>query len=912
MKKVKRLAIALAVFLVISMGLNITVEAKKIVPIDTSKESSRDSGTDLYEAMKCHNQMALDITVSDGSSGAKLHDENRTSTLTLSPGTVITVTSQTDMHGIYIIWDSLVPEWTLRIDGQEYTYGKYGYIHEYVELPVMTSKLEIVVGDGKGTLGDRPGAVSGMRVGDIYAFESANLPSFVQLWQPPTEEADIMIVTTHSDDEQIFFGGFLPIYQAEQDMSVQYVYMTQHWVYDAASKIREHEKLDGIYLAGARYYPITSDISDNWADTADGAAKFSPYELGESFVAEAIRRCKPQVVVTHDFAGEYGHGQHMYCNVCTIKAFDNASDSSMYTDSASKYGTWTPSKLYIHLLNDKNIKLDLRQPLSSFGGKTAIEVARQAYKCYESQQWCWFTIDDYGETDNSSFGLYRTIVGDDTCADVMEHLTPYSEQSGEIDLTTYRGKTCIYTVDDLKNIANNPSGSYILMNDIDMAGVDWKPLDFYGVFDGNGNSILNLDITKVGDATRTTYDGNYKEYDTTFAGFFGVLENASVMNLKLLGIHADVDSDTHCFVGTLAGWADGSNISGCEIEGYAGLDVSAKMFGVGGIVGYGGNGSIKNTTADVTLVVIDLDKENKDEEFLGGGYSAGNLDVDNVKVYIKGYCSDHGYVHNGGLVGMYAPYPSGNPYEGYIKNTYVDGFITFFEDNTDRRAYCEDFVGETLRWQYQVSGNASNFTRDERKDYSVNLVPHNCTEPSYSENCIASDCYNNGYTVYTCNACGYTYKGAYIEKLHNFSIADVVKQPAFGEAGLQKLTCSECGAERYEELPSMELELVDRSSISEDSVSANQTEGGVKWLPVVLGIVGAVVVLFGAYVAIVNASNKKRRRRRRPNRNRDISRDRNRNNNAGNGSNRRRPPRNTSNRNNSNRRDYDRRNSGRR
>ena len=123
------------------------------------------------------------------------------------------------------------------------------------------------------------------------------------------------------------------------------------------------------------------------------------------------------------------------------------------------------------------------------------------------------------------------------------------------------------------------------------------------------------------------------------------------------------------------------------ILGYAGLDVNAKMFGVGGIVGYGGNGAIKNTNADVTLVVIDLDKENRDEEFLGGGYSAGNLDVDNVKVNIKGYCSDHGYVHNGGLVGMYAPYPSGNPYEGYIKNTYVEGFITFFEDNTDRRAY---------------------------------------------------------------------------------------------------------------------------------------------------------------------------------------------------------------------------------
>lgn len=867
MKKLRMLALSLAIFLVVSIGFNITAEAKKIVPIDTSKEDNRDSGTDLYEAMKCHNQMALDINISDGSSGSKLHDEDRTSTLTLSPGTVITVSSQTDMHGIYIIWDSLVPEWTLRIDGQEYTYGKYGYVHEYVELPVMTSKLEIVIPDGK-SLGDRPGTVSGMRIGDIYAFESANLPSFVQLWEPPTDQADIMIVTTHSDDEQIFFGGFLPVYQAEQGMSVQYVYLTQHWVYDAASKIREHEKLDGIYLAGARNYPITSDISDNWSETADEAAKISPYELGESFVAEAIRRCKPQVVVTHDFAGEYGHGQHMYCCNCTITAFDNASDSSKYTDSVAKYGTWAPSKLYIHLLEDNNIKLDLRQPLTSFGGKTAIEVARQAYKCYESQQWCWFTIDDYGETDNSSFGLYRTTVGSDTCADVMDNLTPYSEQSGEIDLTTYKGKTCIYTADDLRAIADKPNGSYILMNDIDMAGESWKPLDFYGVLDGNGKSILNLDITSVGDATRTTYDGNYKEYDTSFAGFFGVLENASVMNLSLLGIHADVDNDNPCFVGTIAGWADGSSIQNCKIEGYAGLDVNAKMFGVGGIVGYGGNGSIKNTDADVTLVVIDLDKENRDEEFLGGGYAAGFLDVDNVNMNIKGYCSDHGYVHNGGLVGMYAPYPSGNPYEGYIKNTYVEGFITFFEDNTDRRAYCEDFVGETLRWQYQVSGNASNFTRDERMDYSVNLVPHSCDNPSYSEESVAADCYNNGYTVYTCSDCGYSYKGSYTVKNHDFSKVEVVKQPTYDASGLNKLICSICGESYYEEVPVMEFVVVENGSASDNAaVSDNQT-GGTKIFPVVAGVVGGVAVLGGAFVAISSANNKKRRRKKKKNKRR--------------------------------------------
>lgn len=866
MKRLRSIAFAMIAIMCFSMYFDIVAYAKKEVPIDTSVEDSRESGTDLYEAMKCHNQMSLDISVSDGSSGSKLHDEDRTSTLTLSPETVITVTGQTDMHGIYIIWDCLVPEWTLRINGQEYTYGQYGFLHEYVELPVMTSELEIIVGDSK-SLGDRPGTVNGMRIADIYAFESESLPSFVQLWQPPTENADIMMVATHSDDEQIFLGGFLPTYQAEQGLSVQCVYMTQHWTYDAASKIREHEKLDGIYLAGARYYPITSDISDSYSETLEGAKQYSPAEVGESFMAENIRRCKPQVVVTQDFDGEYGHGQHMYCNACTVNAFDNAGDASYYSESATKYGTWTPSKLYIHLLEDKNIKLDLRQPLSSFNGKTAIEVARQAYKCYESQQWCWFTIDDYGETDNSSFGLYRTTVGDDTCNDVMDHITPYTDQTGEVDLTTFRGKTCIYTASDLMSIADNPNGSYILMNDLDMTGVDWKPIDFYGSFDGNGCCIMNLEVNRVGDATRTTYDGNYKEYDTTFAGLFGVLENASVMNLKLLGVHVDVYSDVPCFVGTLAGWADGTNISGCVIEGYAGLDVETTEFGVGGIVGYGGNGSIKNTDADVTLVVIDHDKENRDEEFLGGGYAAGNFDVDGVTVNIKGYCSDHGYVHNGGLVGMYVPYPSGNPYEGYIKNTRVEGYITFFEDNTDRRAYCEDFVGETLRWQYQVSGNSSDFTRDERMDYSVDFVPHSCDNPSYSESIVGGDCYNSSYTLYTCDSCGYTYKGSYTGRCHELGQGEILMQASFDGPGAMKETCTLCGYERYSEIPALEMviEESDRAVSDNSSVSDGNVESsnfGSTIIYVGAGIIGVAAVAGGG-MAIAGASKRKKKRRRK-------------------------------------------------
>ena len=65
----------------------------------------------------------------------------------------------------------------------------------------------------------------------------------------------------------------------------------------------------------------------------------------------------------------------------------------------------------------------------------------------------------------------------------------------------------IYTAQDLDNVRNNLTGSYVLMNDIDLAGFnggEWEPIgsgfsypdyEFKGVFDGQGHVIKNLHIT---------------------------------------------------------------------------------------------------------------------------------------------------------------------------------------------------------------------------------------------------------------------------------------------------------------------------------------------------------------------------------------------------------------------------------
>ena len=856
-----------------------SIDSYAKVPVDTTIESSRDCTDEYYKATKFYNVLDLDITVSDGSSGSTLTDESYSTSLTLQPGTTVTVSCDTKMHGTFIVWDSLVPEWTMDIDGTTYTYGTNGFIHEYIELPVETNSFTINIADSS-ELPVHDGAVYGMRIADIYAYDSADVPSYVQKWDAPSDAADILIVSSHADDEDIFFGSIPPIY-SDRGKVVQVAYFENHWVYDPASKIREHEKLCGLWCAGVTNYPITSDFSDAWSETLEGAKSTISWDDAVTYAVRCIRQTHPLVVVTHAADGEYGHGQHQLTSAATEEAIKKAADSTYDISSAETYGIWNTPKFYKHMSDTNTINLDARAPLSSFNGDPAIVIARNAYLCHESQQWCWFTIDDYGPYSNTCFGLeYSTVGLDVNKDDLLENIT----DDNEADIRESAGKEKdvigIYCSEDLYKLADEPYGSFKLMNDIDMTGYDWTPVSFFGTFNGNGRAILNLSVSSLGSSVKDTYDGNMKVYDTSFAGLFDVLDGATVTNLKLLGVNVSVeDASTDCFVAPLAGYIENTEIESCTIEGYAYLSVSAKMFGVGGIVGYGGASSIKNTDTDMTLVCIDNDAENRDEQFMGGAYGAGYIDFDNCNIKIDGYDSDHGYVHNGGLVGMYVFYPQGTVYQGYVSNTRTEGMITFFEDNTDRRAYCAEFWGEVMNWDFTNTNNSSDFTRNEVYDYSTDLLPHYCSNPTYSEERIVSDCSGYTYTLYTCDECGYSYKGAYEVPVHShLSDEEIVTEATYEETGVSRRLCSDCNTYVYEVIPVKEKIVIEEvteaadyvpASVSEDSVSAN---GGKSAGKIIIPAIIGIAAVGGGFVFVKSRTGNGRRRNKSKNNRRETGR----------------------------------------
>lgn len=295
----------------------------------------------------------------------------------------------------------------------------------------------------------------------------------------------------------------------------------------------------------------------------------------------------------------------------------------------------------------------------------------------------------------------------------------YCDLGHQIELLSYKH---ISTPADLRAIKDDPYGKYVLAADIDMSGETWEPCAFCGVLEGNGHTINNLKVTSAGETERATFDGNMKEYQTVFAGMFDVMEGAQVKDVTFNNACVEVTCDKPCFAGIIAGYMGDSEISGCTVNGTVTLYAHDRMFGVGGVVGFG-YGNVTGVTADVTLVCVDTDKETKDEQFMGGICAAGYPNIMNCKVTIDGYDSDHGYVHNGGLLGMYQFFPEGVNRAGSMSGNQVSGMITFFEDNEDRRAYCDPYIGEQMYEIPDFADNTEDFVSNEVFEYDVDLLP---------------------------------------------------------------------------------------------------------------------------------------------------------------------------------------------
>ncbi len=213
----------------------------------------------------------------------------------------------------------------------------------------------------------------------------------------------------------------------------------------------------------------------------------------------------------------------------------------------------------------------------------------------------------------------------------------------------------ISTVDELKNISEDLSKKYVLVNDIDLGGAEWTPIGkseeeaFSGVFDGNGCVISDFEITSP----------------VEYVGIFGYNKGT----VKDIGLEDFTVSISNCAKGSYTGSLVGYNV-GEVISCYATGDVSSESgsdFGfAGGLVGYNSEGSIINCYAKGKVI-----SRFHAKTCYAGGLTAYSY----IGVVTNGYAtgsviaeSEDSSTYAGGLIGL--------AYSGSITNCYAKGDVS--------------------------------------------------------------------------------------------------------------------------------------------------------------------------------------------------------------------------------------------
>ena len=298
------------------------------------------------------------------------------------------------------------------------------------ELRMGASFADVTPHDGAGSGGG----------GEGVGFEPdypAHCQQDLQDWLPYPAKAELMVVTAHPDDEGIFFGGTLPLYTQVEGRSAILIGMTGSESNHAGFNRRE-ELERAAWHYGVQHEPINfgypnvnSNVAAAWEPVSglDGVARR---------LATEIRRFRPDVMVTHDFDGEYGHAEHRFTADAVAAAYDVAADAAIDLEGLS---AWTVPKLYIHLYDAPGgtdvvptprvgpgafVHHDWEALHPELGGVSSRTIALEGLECHQDAVRAFGHVpvvsrhvqgELFDGHHAEDWGLYRTTVGPDLVPD---------------------------------------------------------------------------------------------------------------------------------------------------------------------------------------------------------------------------------------------------------------------------------------------------------------------------------------------------------------------------------------------------------------------------------------------------------------------------------------------------------------
>lgn len=382
-------------------------EKRLIIRVAGSNESMVVSETDFYVYGECEEIVSMtddcDVEVDHGDEDDMLDYDYESHWEFRSEDDAITVTLPDDKtpEGLALHWLWAPDNSTITMydaEGAELQVinesNPGSMMQLYYELDAATREIRI-------TTTDEDNGMAELRV-----YEKDRVPQMVQKWEPLPDKVDMMIIVAHKNDELLSIGGTMS-FAAVEGKTCAVVYMT--------TNSREHyaEGLDGMWTAGNRHHPIFLMYKDAKKGDYDETVDLWGWEESLGDVVEVIRRYKPDVVVTHDVDGEYGHNQHILTCALTQAAVESALDAEQYPESAAQYGVWDTPKLYIHLHPEGQLTLPWDEEEEMFGGFTINQQTYAAFEKHWSQR-KYYSMDGDGKTyDCTCFGLARSTVGED-------------------------------------------------------------------------------------------------------------------------------------------------------------------------------------------------------------------------------------------------------------------------------------------------------------------------------------------------------------------------------------------------------------------------------------------------------------------------------------------------------------------
>ena len=359
------------------------------------------------------------------------------------------------------------------------------------------------------------------------------LPARAYDWQPPPNKITLLAVFAHPDDEGIFFGGALPYYSSVLNLPTMLLCMA-----DGNETLRQDELRCAAWNYGLRYEPLfghfanffsgwitdspytnSTDITwDLWADgvfQGDGSDVEAGKTRAINCVAEAIRRYRPDVVITQDVDGETGHDNHKAASYATIRAFFVAADPNVTATNLVGLPPWQAQKLYVHLYpTNKLFHKSWEIPYPALTNLTAHQAVNLGLSCHASQgpsRWVSASVyppgGDYTAWPAEWWGLYASMVGPDTVLSTNALLKGYGVPSGVAagDFLEHLSISELY-FNAIPHSATVRAGSSITLSAL--AATTGSPLSYQWQFNGasiGGATAASLMVSNIQPADAGSY-----------------------------------------------------------------------------------------------------------------------------------------------------------------------------------------------------------------------------------------------------------------------------------------------------------------------------------------------------------------------------------------------------------------------